>query len=117
MKSESSTLSGEVSYSDVSVVMPAYNEEASIAALIGRVRALSDEIEIIVVDDGSADRTAEVAEAAGAKVVRSPYTVGSGASVERGILASDRVFILMVDGYGHASTRRNPKVARGTWNV
>ncbi|MDP4594466.1 MAG: glycosyltransferase family 2 protein [Beijerinckiaceae bacterium] len=119
MKSESSTSSWKVSYSDVSVVMPAYNEEASIAALIKRVCALSDQIEVIVVDDGSADKTAEVAEAAGARVVRSPYNVGNGASVKRGILASERAVVLMMDSDGQHPPEEIPKLLAelGTYDM
>jgi rSAM/selenodomain-associated transferase 2 len=55
-----------------SVIIPALNEEAGITGCVAAVRALDPGVEIIVADGGSGDRTAELAEAAGAIVVRAP---------------------------------------------
>ncbi|NTU82838.1 MAG: glycosyltransferase family 2 protein [Chloroflexales bacterium] len=55
-----------------SVIIPALDEEVVIQACVAAVRALDPEVEIIVADGGSADRTAELAAAAGAIVVRAP---------------------------------------------
>ncbi len=79
----------------LSVVVPAYCEESRIAATIDTIRSELTSIgepgavEIVVVDDGSADRTAEVAERAGADlVVVQPRNRGKGAAVRAGIAAS-----------------------------
>ena len=64
----------------VSVVIPAFNEEATIAEVVQAIRAVDNSYEVIVVDDGSADRTADEAGAAGARVIRNPYNIGNGAS-------------------------------------
>ena len=61
-----------------SVVIPAYNEESIIASVIAAVRAQSPDCEVIVIDDGSTDATALVAERAGATVVRHPANGGYG---------------------------------------
>jgi len=82
------------------VVIPAYNEAASIATVVAALRAAGTWREIIVVDDGSVDDTAALAAAAGARVVRHPYNKGNGASVKSGIRAADAAFIVIVDADG-----------------
>jgi glycosyltransferase involved in cell wall biosynthesis len=61
------------------VAIPAYNEEARIAKVIVKTKAYVDEV--IVCDDGSADRTSEIAKAVGAKVVRHKCNMGYGAAL------------------------------------
>lgn len=65
-------------------IVPAYNEEESIARVIDEIRAFDHELEIVVVDDGSHDRTAAVAEQRGAHVVRLPFNLGIGGAVQTG---------------------------------
>jgi glycosyltransferase involved in cell wall biosynthesis len=65
-------------------IVPAFNEEGAIAGLIGEIRAFDPTFAIVVVDDGSHDRTAEAAEAAGAHVVRLPFNLGIGGAVQTG---------------------------------
>lgn len=67
--------------------LPARNEEANVAQVIGRmpVEVGGHPVECVVVDDGSTDRTAEVAEAAGARVVTLTAPHGLGAGVRRGL--------------------------------
>jgi glycosyltransferase involved in cell wall biosynthesis len=59
---------------DYALIVPAWNEEAVIAQTVGQLRTVAEELgrpyELVVVDDASSDRTAELAEAAGARVVR-----------------------------------------------
>jgi glycosyltransferase involved in cell wall biosynthesis len=86
--------------SAVSVIIPAFDEEAAIGQVVASLRGAARWREIIVVDDGSTDRTAEVARAAGAKVIRHPYNIGNGASVKSGIREASGDFILIMDGDG-----------------
>ena len=86
--------------SAVSVVVPAFNEEAAIEALVTDLRAADPWHEVLVVDDGSKDATAERAAAAGARVVRHPYNKGKGAAVKTGIRNATGEYILIVDGDG-----------------
>lgn len=84
----------------VSVVIPAFNEEAGIAEVVTRLGALAPWGELLVVDDGSGDATAERAAAAGARVVRHPYNKGNGAAVKTGIRAARGEVVLLLDADG-----------------
>jgi glycosyltransferase involved in cell wall biosynthesis len=84
----------------VSIVIPAFNEEPSIAAVVAELRAADPWHEILVIDDGSQDATAARAAAAGARVVRHPYNKGNGAAVKSGIRHATGEYILIVDGDG-----------------
>ena len=86
--------------STVSVLIPAYNEAAVIADVVSRVRAAARWHEVIVVDDGSRDGTAEHAAGAGAIVVRHPYNKGNGAAVKSGIRRATGEFVLVLDADG-----------------
>jgi glycosyltransferase involved in cell wall biosynthesis len=65
-------------------IVPALNEEESVARVIDELRSFDPELEVVVVDDGSADRTAAVAEERGAHVVRLPFNLGIGGAVQTG---------------------------------
>jgi glycosyltransferase involved in cell wall biosynthesis len=86
--------------SEVSVVIPAYNEEEAIAGVVERLRACAPWRELLVVDDGSSDRTAERAAAAGARVLRHPYNKGNGAAVKTGVRAARGEVVLLIDADG-----------------
>jgi glycosyltransferase involved in cell wall biosynthesis len=86
--------------STVSVVVPAFNEADGISQVVAALAAAAPWHEIIVVDDGSTDATAERAAGAGATVVRHPYNKGNGAAVKSGIRRATGEFILIIDGDG-----------------
>jgi glycosyltransferase involved in cell wall biosynthesis len=65
-------------------IVPALNEEANIARVIAEIRSSDPGLDVVVVDDGSADRTAFAAAAAGAHVVRLPFNLGIGGAVQTG---------------------------------
>ena len=83
-----------------SVIIPAFEESASIAAVVNGLRRGANWKEIIVIDDGSGDDTAAQAGAAGATVVRHPYNKGNGASVKTGIRQATGEWILIIDADG-----------------
>ena len=70
-------------------IVPAYNEEECIAGVVDELRAFDDGLAIVVVDDGSSDRTADVARARGAVVLRLPYNLGIGGCVQTGFRYAD----------------------------
>jgi glycosyltransferase involved in cell wall biosynthesis len=84
---------------EVSVVIPAYNEEEAIGEVVSALRRMPWR-EVIVVDDASSDRTAERAEAAGARVIRHPYNKGNGAAVKTGIREARGEVVLLLDADG-----------------
>jgi glycosyltransferase involved in cell wall biosynthesis len=94
-------------------VIPARDEGPAIGDVIARLRACAHWREVIVVDDGSSDGTAEAAHAAGAHVLRHPYTKGNGAAVKTGIRYATGEFVLIVDADGqHAPEDTTRIIAR-----
>ena len=87
----------------VTVIIPAFNEAESIGPVLAALRAAAPWQEILVVDDGSSDGTAERARAAGARVIAHPYNKGNGAAVKSGIRATAGEYILIMDGDGQHS--------------
>lgn len=84
----------------LSVVLPAKNEAAAIGATVRKVCERHPEAEVIVVNDGSTDDTAMVAEQAGAMVVSHPYSKGNGAAIKTGARAAKGDVIVFMDADG-----------------
>lgn len=70
--------------SRVFVIVPAYNEEATVGAVIAELRRELPDSAIVVVDDGSSDATADRARAAGVVVLRLPFNLGIGGAMQTG---------------------------------
>ncbi len=81
----------------VSVIIPAYNAQQTIAATVRAAAAIPRVCEVIVVDDGSADPTASAAESAGAQVLRLPRNQGKGAALRRGLQEASGDLVLFLD--------------------
>ncbi len=98
----------------VSVIVPAWNEEAGIgetlSALKEALSASGREWEVIVVDDGSSDRTAEIASAAGVVLVRHAVNIGYGRSLQDGMQAARFPRIATVDADGTYPVRELPRL-------
>jgi len=86
-----------------SIVIPAHDEAASLRQLLPDLRRRHPAAEIIVVDDGSTDATAEVAREGGARLVQLPYCTGNGAAVKAGARAASRDTIIFMDADGQHS--------------
>jgi glycosyltransferase involved in cell wall biosynthesis len=77
----------ETSYTDMSsclAVVPAYNERATVAGVVDALHRETPELDVLVIDDGSTDATAQIAEDAGANVLRLPFNLGIGGAVQAG---------------------------------
>ena len=84
-------------------VVPAYNEAASVGDVVRRLHNRTPAYDIVVVDDGSTDATAKIAEEAGASVVRLPFNLGIGGAVQAGFkyaLDNGYDYAVQVDGDG-----------------
>lgn len=81
----------------VSVVIPAFDEAATIAQCVTEALRCAEATEVIVVDDGSSDDTACLAEAAGAKVVRLARNAGKAAAMHAGVCEARHDVILFLD--------------------
>lgn len=100
-----------VSGCEISIVIPVFNEAPSLAKLLGEIRSLGlPRAEIIVVDDGSSDGSAEAALQSGASVIRHPYNIGNGAAVKSGIRAARGRLIVLMDGDGQHKPEDIPKL-------
>jgi glycosyltransferase involved in cell wall biosynthesis len=99
---------------DVAIVIPAYNEEDGVGPTIAKLRtAMHDSgysYEIVVVDDGSRDATAERASACGVRVVRLPGNRGYGAALKAGIAATASTFVCIIDADGTYPAEAIPRL-------
>src|SRR5579863_1186070 len=94
-------------------IVPAFNEAGSIAQTVGEIREHAADFDVLVVDDGSADATAALAVAAGARVVSLPFNVGIGGAMQCGYLyARDNGYTVavQVDGDGQHDPRDIPRL-------
>jgi len=92
----------------ISLVLPAKNEAEGLRRTLPGIRELLPDAEVIVVDDGSTDATAEVARGLGATVLSSPYSMGNGAAIKRGARAASGEVIVFMDADG----QHDPKLVQ-----
>lgn len=74
----------------VLVIVPAWNEQQSVAVTVQEIRRASPDYDVVVIDDGSTDATADVAEQAGAVVLRLPFNLGVGGAMRTGFTYAAR---------------------------
>ncbi len=101
-------------------VLPAWNEEQSVAATIRELRETCPDVDVLVVDDGSADDTAQEASAAGALVCRLPFNLGVGGAMRAGFryaLNHDYDVVVQVDADGQHDPSYLPTLVKGLDNA
>ncbi|MEW5838432.1 MAG: glycosyltransferase family 2 protein [Pseudomonadota bacterium] len=96
--------------STISVILPAKNESRAVGATVKSIRRLFPDAEIIVIDDGSTDTTAELSEAAGAKVISHPYGMGNGAAIKTGARAARGETLIFMDADGQHDPEDIPRL-------
>jgi len=95
------------------VVIPAYNEEASLGGVLDEVKHYLPGTDILVVNDGSSDSTSSVARMKGAQVLDLPYNLGIGGAVQTGCLYAYEQgygFVVRIDGDGQHHPMEIPKL-------
>lgn len=85
---------------EVTLVLPAFNESMVIGSVIAALKASYPDWEIVVVDDGSTDRTHDCALQAGARVIRHPKNMGNGAAVKTGARHAQGRYVIFMDADG-----------------
>ncbi len=78
-----------MNYEKVCIIVPALNEEQSIAKVINSIRKVSKKLKIIVINDGSTDDTAKVATDLNCEVINLPFNLGVGGAVQTGLIYAD----------------------------
>ncbi|MBF0120057.1 MAG: glycosyltransferase family 2 protein [Desulfobacterales bacterium] len=95
---------------NISVIIPACNESASIGTLVSQIKSLYPDSEVIIINDGSTDETAAVAKASGAIVYSHPYNIGNGAAIKSGIRIAKGDVLIFMDGDGQHNPHDIPKL-------
>jgi glycosyltransferase involved in cell wall biosynthesis len=105
----------------VSVIIPAFDEETGVAAVVAEVQelllGLNGPTEVVVVDDGSRDATAQVATQAGARVIRHRSNRGYGAALKTGIAAARHDTMAIIDADGTYPAEAIPRLLAGLENA
>lgn len=98
---------------NISIVIPAKNEAASLVHLLPSLKALYPEAEIIVVNDGSDDHTSEVCSSERVTEVKHQYSMGNGAAIKSGARVATGEIIVFMDGDGQHDPKDIPKLVAG----
>ena len=97
----------------ISVIIPARNEAESIGEILKKIKSvLKQDYEIIVIDDGSTDNTAQIAKDNQARVIKHPYNIGNGAAVKTGIRNSTGQILLLMDADGQHNPEYIPELIK-----
>jgi glycosyltransferase involved in cell wall biosynthesis len=94
----------------LSIVLPAKNESAAIGMTLANILARLPDAEVLVVNDGSRDDTAAVAQAAGAAVLSHSYSKGNGAAIKTGARAAKGDILVFMDADGQHDPADIPRL-------
>lgn len=92
-----------VNFLNILIIIPAYNEEKSIFRVVSSVKEEYPDLTVVVIDDGSKDDTAQIAGRAGATVLRHPFNMGYGVTIQTGYkyaLRNNYKYLVQIDGDG-----------------
>lgn len=97
---------------NISIIIPAKNEQITIGEVVSQILSLPihDNFEVIVVDDGSSDGTAQVAMKAGARIISHPYSKGNGAAIKTGTREALGKTLIFMDGDGQHDPEDIPRL-------
>lgn len=97
----------------VLIMIPAYNEEETVGEVVKSTRALFSEFDVLVIDDGSDDRTVEKAKETGADIVSLPFHCGGSVVIQIGYCIAAKFgydYLIKVDGDGQHKPEEIPKL-------
>lgn len=95
----------------ITIIIPAFNEAPVISGVIRDIhKVLGEQAEILVVNDGSTDQTAEVSQEEGARVISHPYNIGNGAAIKTGIRHARGAILILMDGDGQHEPQDIPRL-------
>ncbi len=98
---------------NLSVIIPCYNEASGLSRLIPEIQKLGlDNCEVLVIDDGSTDGSAEVAKSFGLRLIQHPYNIGNGAAVKSGIRAARGKLLAILDADGQHNPQDLPSLIK-----
>ena len=95
---------------NLSIILPAKNEATGLGTLLPRIRQQLPDAELILVDDGSTDATAQIARDQGARVISHPYSLGNGAAVKAGARAATGDVLVFMDADGQHDPADIPRL-------
>lgn len=84
----------------ITVILPCRNEASALPALMDDLAEILPDARILLIDDGSTDGSASVAEAHGATVISHQYSTGNGAAIKSGLRAADTDYVICMDADG-----------------
>lgn len=100
-----------MSLTNVSIVIPAKNEAQNLENFLPRLLAVvGDDVECIVVNDGSTDETVSICEQNGVKVISHPYSKGNGAAIKTGAREATKDVLVFLDGDGQHKPEDIPRL-------
>lgn len=99
--------------SNILIIIPAYNEERTISKVIGDIRTSISGVDILVINDGSHDKTEKVVRKMGMRIVNLPFNMGYGAALQTGFkyaLRHGYQYAIQMDADGQHEPKNIPKL-------